>query len=595
VWCALWQTAALREQRGDPWPEVQQDLLTAFEKMPDRAEPIFRIGLHYQRRREFHLAYLFLGRAATIPMPATKRLFVQASIYEYEAALELAVAAYYVGDDATSIRLNNALLRNPGLPPHVRLQIIQNRRYSLDRMVDARPSAGPARTLHVLIEACVSIEETLESLQTQSVQATKVTIIGAIEAADPLYSLVKDIPNIRVWSRSVEAYIRETVASDDVVLRVAAGDRLANTTVLENVLGAFSDPGCYFAFGRRRTPTGALEPTEPWISPEDFETRGAEAIGGSTFALRGDLARSLKSDLSAPRALSYAGLKGARYLDQVWSVAQPEPSPMPKPARPRAGLPLISALMVTHDRLALAKRAVRSFAAQTYPNRELVIVSDGPGWCRRNLREYAAEVAPEVRFIEPEEAGQTLGRLRNLALESATGEIVCQWDDDDLSHPERLAQQYDHMAAEAANASFLTDHLHLLSDQNLLCWVDWSGGGTIIGPSQLAPGTLMMRAQGSFRYPETGPLARQGEDSVMLELLFRAGKIAALRDAAPLFLYTFHGRNTFSRDHHYNVGSYRASVERVSRAAPSIREAARHFELPLPCYVVGREGLAFVL
>ena len=38
---------------------------------------------------------------------------------------------------------------------------------------------------------------------------------------------------------------------------------------------------------------------------------------------------------------------------------------------------MISCLMVTFDRLALAKLAIRSYAQQTYPNRELVIVTDG--------------------------------------------------------------------------------------------------------------------------------------------------------------------------------------------------------------------------
>jgi glycosyltransferase involved in cell wall biosynthesis len=92
--------------------------------------------------------------------------------------------------------------------------------------------------------------------------------------------------------------------------------------------------------------------------------------------------------------------------------------------------------MVTGDRLTLAKRAVRSFAEQTYPNRELVVVTDGPQRVRDALERYVAALGLEdsVRFVYPQGDGLTLGRLRNLSLDAAGGDFVCQWDDDDYNH-----------------------------------------------------------------------------------------------------------------------------------------------------------------
>jgi glycosyltransferase involved in cell wall biosynthesis len=41
-------------------------------------------------------------------------------------------------------------------------------------------------------------------------------------------------------------------------------------------------------------------------------------------------------------------------------------------------------------------------------------------------------------FVVKREPGRTLGSLRNLDIEMAQGEYVCQWDDDDWYHAGRI-------------------------------------------------------------------------------------------------------------------------------------------------------------
>ena len=78
--------------------------------------------------------------------------------------------------------------------------------------------------------------------------------------------------------------------------------------------------------------------------------------------------------------------------------------------------------MVTHGRLALARRAIRCYAEQTYPKRELVIVSDGEPRYRHALERYVAYLALDtVRFIYPETDQLPLGQLRNISLDAADG------------------------------------------------------------------------------------------------------------------------------------------------------------------------------
>jgi glycosyltransferase involved in cell wall biosynthesis len=258
---------------------------------------------------------------------------------------------------------------------------------------------------------------------------------------------------------------------------------------------------------------------------------------------------------------------------------------------------MISCLMVTLDRLVLAQQAIRSYAAQSYPDRELVIVTDGEESYRRALALYVEALGiPRVRIICPGTDELTLGSLRNISLEAAQGEIVCQWDDDDYSHPERLSVQHRDMIAHAAGASFFTDHLQYFEPERLLSWIDWSAEGRYDGVSRLAPGTLMMYRDVRFRYPESGPDARHGEDYVFMEKLYAAIPVTSLSGVGDLYLYRYHGRNTFSRDHHLALNADRAcSNLKMLQSADRLRQALRYYPVSRPCSVMGREGTVFVL
>ncbi len=256
---------------------------------------------------------------------------------------------------------------------------------------------------------------------------------------------------------------------------------------------------------------------------------------------------------------------------------------------------MISCLMVTLDRLELAKLAIRSYAKQTYLDRELVIVSDGEESYRSALMNYVcASGVAGVRLIDPGPGRWTLGALRNISLDAAHGEILCQWDDDDYSHPERLTTQAQHMASEGA--SFFTDHLQYIEPDAVLSWIDWSNDGRNHGLMRLAPGTLMMYRDPRFRYPESGPDARRGEDWVFMEAIYASLPVAPLTGAGHLYLYRYHGRNTYSREHHASLRSERSrSNAELLRDAGLLREAIRHYPIALPCTVVGRDGPALVL
>jgi glycosyltransferase involved in cell wall biosynthesis len=252
--------------------------------------------------------------------------------------------------------------------------------------------------------------------------------------------------------------------------------------------------------------------------------------------------------------------------------------------------------MVTHDRGRLAEQAIQSYAAQRWSRRELVIVTDGPTAARDALAGHVRTMGiGGVRFIVPAASGLPLGALRNLALSSADGDVVCQWDDDDCSHPDRLGRQLAAMTERGARASFFTDHLQWIEPDRALSWIDWTAGGRVRGHRAMAPGTLMAFRDAPLRYPEEGPLARRGEDSALLNTLYRDVPITALAHEGYMYLYRYHGTNTFPESHHRRMSGFGLPRATLIERRAALTAALAHYPLPHPVVVRGPDGPAFTV
>jgi glycosyltransferase involved in cell wall biosynthesis len=613
VWFSLYQVAQIRERMDAPWAEVMQDYLVAWQYSPDRAGPLFRVGMHYQAKREYHTAHMFLARAMAVPRPGPERLFVEQTLYDVQLPLEFAVSSFYVGRHADAIAVNNRLLRSSALPPLLVDQVVRNRRFSVDALFPRPAEARAAGPVHVVVrfrDPGPELDDCVESLVRQSGDGFRVVLLdeGSEEQRARVPARFRYV-RTEDGDSALARYLSEEAAPDDAVFVVGASHALAGGGVLAEIRSLFDDPACMLAYGQFRSAEGEMGDAEPASSEAEFDARREGLASRSPVAFRAGLvlgARASGVIAGNPGTLfRAAGFARTRFSDAVWTAESTtlredscEFVDTP-PAVSTKSLPRISCLMVTYDRLGLAKRAIRSFARQSYPNRELVIVTDGEERFHRALERYVASLGVDsVRFVLVDGERQTLGRLRNISMEAAGGDVVCQWDDDDLSHPERLATQAAFMLEQNAAACLLTDHLQFIEDQRILCWIDWTMGGAAKGTARLAPGTLMMlrdARDGRFRYPEHGPAARQGEDSALLESLHATLPVAHLSGVGQMYLYQYHGRNTFSREHHYRLAGFCMPTGYLNDHADKLRDAARHYPIPRPIYVVGREGPAFAL
>jgi glycosyltransferase involved in cell wall biosynthesis len=265
-------------------------------------------------------------------------------------------------------------------------------------------------------------------------------------------------------------------------------------------------------------------------------------------------------------------------------------------------LPKISCLLVTADgRLETFRRSYQCYLDQTYPNRELVIVNEGPASYQNEISQIV-DGRPDVKkhFFLVKKGDYTLGGLRNISVALCTGDLWMQWDDDDFNAPERIATQYSFLAKnKQASVCFLGDQLHYYYSNNHLYWDNWKwydGGNQ--DKYSLIPGTIMAYKKGfQYKYPSSGSFARAAEDSVLTNQYSdeKPNEIVILSEFGYLHIYSFHGTNVWDEEHHLQISKRRSvCVDYMIKNRDRICRTLKYMKFPGEVQVMGREGLAFV-
>lgn len=203
----------------------------------------------------------------------------------------------------------------------------------------------------------------------------------------------------------------------------------------------------------------------------------------------------------------------------------------------------VSCLMVSRGELSRAQFAVSCFLRQTWPSKELVVVTQNHDsslvqWLRANPD-------PRIRlYLAPQDL--TLGELRNLSVECAEGEFVIQWDDDDLSDPQRIT---------ACMGVLQRCQVDLVLMSRWLQW--WPARRRLAASSRRAwEGSMLARKSVMQPYPRLA----KGEDTDVMSRLLSANS-SAIIDWPELYLYTVTGHNTWHEGHfdkHWQHASWRA-------------------------------------
>ena len=198
--------------------------------------------------------------------------------------------------------------------------------------------------------------------------------------------------------------------------------------------------------------------------------------------------------------------------------------------------PLISCLCVTKERPHYLVRAIRSFLAQSYPSKELVVLH--PKWDTSTSACVSRFGVPELRAVALDAVNATLGELRNISIDHARGDYLCVWDDDDWHSPERIAALYGAIASSRKQASILA---------RLLIY-DARSRSAYLGFERLWENSVMFSKKKISELGIRYPAKNRSEDYDFVNELIAANLIYPVYDPT-LYIYQISGNNTCDARH----------------------------------------------
>lgn len=196
----------------------------------------------------------------------------------------------------------------------------------------------------------------------------------------------------------------------------------------------------------------------------------------------------------------------------------------------------------------MLERVINCFRNQSYPRKQLIIVYEKSDrltveFLNSRIWEEDIKLVP----VPDKPLKFSLGKLRNLSIENADGEYVCQWDDDDWYDPDRLSAQME--------AILKTDRPGCLLSR----WIvfDATTSKAYLSNQRLWEGSILCRKEIllSNPYPEIS----KGEDTEVIEYLLRNNLLTVIHDMPELYIYTYHGTNTWEQGHFTDI--FAASTE----------------------------------
>lgn len=253
---------------------------------------------------------------------------------------------------------------------------------------------------------------------------------------------------------------------------------------------------------------------------------------------------------------------------------------------------LVSCLCVSRpSRWGQLQRAVLDFNAQTYTDRELVIVVDSGN-------DYASTVQAFVDQLPLKAEVRVLQRLAKNPLDGlmygaidAQGKILTLWDDDNLNHPSRLEVQVKRQEGLKEHVSVLTQGLYLFHESKELFALDCFRPNDPAG-ERVLPTTLM-----AFRtaFPVMDPTVRGKPSEQMVTQLSRTGK-KLLPIAGEPFLHIVGVAANNLRGYAFHrrlVETKSQPVEWVKSNQARLTEALDAYHWDGPVDVEGKDGGVF--
>lgn len=187
----------------------------------------------------------------------------------------------------------------------------------------------------------------------------------------------------------------------------------------------------------------------------------------------------------------------------------------------------------------MLKRAIDCFVAQLYQWKELIVVYESDDIAMVNfVATCTGPIYEYIHFVCVDAVPKrTLGELRNIGIEKATGKYICQWDDDDWYHANRLAYQCNELLRNGKNGSVMTQWMVF----------DATNKNAYVSSRRIWEGSILCEKSVLQLMPYAS--MQMGEDTDTIEYLTAKGYLHQIKEAPALYIYIYHGKNTWHFEH----------------------------------------------
>lgn len=207
---------------------------------------------------------------------------------------------------------------------------------------------------------------------------------------------------------------------------------------------------------------------------------------------------------------------------------------------------LVSCLCVSFQRVDMLRNAINYFKAQTYTDRELIIVSLGHDPLYEHL--ISSQTDCIIKYFSINERGSlTLGELRNIAIEKATGKYICVWDDDDWYHNRRIELQMQETLRSKKKGTILPYCILYNS-------IERKAFMSIIA----TPPASIFCEKAVINKELLYPHLNFAEDAAFMKKLFHKSFLYPVINPI-LYVYKFHGSNSIGLNHFNSLCSHEFS------------------------------------
>jgi glycosyltransferase involved in cell wall biosynthesis len=202
--------------------------------------------------------------------------------------------------------------------------------------------------------------------------------------------------------------------------------------------------------------------------------------------------------------------------------------------------PVISCICITRGKPEMLSRAIGCFTAQIYPSKELIIVYEEDDDATiaflksgniilqdECIRSICVSITPKL----------PLGELRNIGINAAAGEYICQWDDDDWYHTKRLYEQFRVIRESGYDSSILAYWLVFDAVRNK----------SYISNRRLWEGSILCKKTTLLLKPYEQ--IHIGEDTPTIDFLVESNLLQPIDRLPFLYIYVYHGSNTWDQAH----------------------------------------------